>query len=344
MFRALYAKFKSFLSSKIPFVFNALYYAKCIFKGYRIYCKLSSKYGKKTILFLCPHKATGDVYIFGLYFSTYIERNHINDYAFITVGKGDAKIASMYNIQNIESITQQDMDNLVRFSVFFGRENLNIKILHYRAVCMHTGVIDNLRNYKTLNFVEMLLYIVFHLERDTPQHHPDFSSNIDYIKELFAERKLKPGKTIIISPYSNSIPCLPFYFWETLASRLMELGFSVCTNSIGSSEPIIRETTPIFFSYDNAKPFLEYAGYFIGIRSGLCDIISSFHCKKIIVNQSNIRFGVGTVINYFSLKDMGLDSNVLEIEYQESEWLRIIDYLVNELDSVSIVSSHSKGL
>lgn len=334
MLQKNYQKFKNFWLPKMPSIFNAAFFGKCVYKGFQVYRKLCSKYGNKATFFLCPHKATGDVYIFGLYFDTFIHKNNISDYIFVTVGKGDAKVATMYSIKNIVPISQEEMDNLVRFSIFIGRKQLNIKILHYRAICMHTGVIDNLRNYKTLNFVEMLLYIVFHLDRETPQQHPDFTTNLAYIKEIFKERKLLPGKTVILSPYSNSIPWLPFYFWETLANRLSENGFAVCTNSIGSSEPVIKDTTPIFFSYDNAKPFLEYAGFFIGIRSGFCDIISSFKCKKIIINQPDIRFGVGTVINYFSLKDMGLDRAVLELEYQECNWPQIVEYILNEIKGV----------
>ena len=30
-------------------------------------------------------------------------------------------------------------------------------------------------------------------------------------------------------------------------------------------------------------PLLEYAGYFIGLRSGFCDIVSSAKCRKVVI-------------------------------------------------------------
>ena len=312
-------------------MYNALYYAKNILKGYFTYRNIRKKYGKKATLFLCPHKATGDIYILGLYFPTYLKKNSISDYVFTVVGKGDAKVARMYEINNIEALTQEEMDNVVRFSIFVGRKQTKVKILHYRAVSMHMGIIDNLRNYKSLNFAEMLLYIVFQLPFNTPQQLPHFRKNQNYVEQIFTERNLIPHKTVVLSPYSNSVPCINQTFWERLALNLKNNGFTVCTNSIGSSEPIIASTVPIYFSYENAKTFLEYAGYFIGVRSGLCDIISSFKCKKIIINQPNIRFGVGNVLEYFSLKDMRLDQHTTELEYHEEYEERILHYIIQDI-------------
>lgn len=326
-------KAKEILNLKYPSIYKLLSYAVSNYRGYILYNKLNGKFGKNHTLFLCPHKATGDVYIFGLYFPEYIKQNKINEYIFCVVGKGDAKVAKMYNIVNVVPITQREMDDLVRFSLFVGRKLTNIKILHYRAISMHMGIVDNMRNYKSLNFNDMLLYIVFKLDQKTIKERPLFGADDDYVNKFFEERNLKKHNTIILSPYSNSIPCISSDFWGMLAERLTLEGYNVCTNSIGSNEPVIPGTTAIFFSYEQSKEFLEYAGYFVGIRSGLCDIISSFKCKKIIINQPGIKFGVGNSMEYFSLRDMGLDEEAVELEYDDTFRDRIVDFIVEEIQS-----------
>lgn len=50
---------------------------------------------------------------------------------------------------------------------------------------------------------------------------------------------------------------------------------------------------------------MEAAGNFIGLRSGLCDVISQSHAKKIILYPDRI-YQEGKYISFYSLKNMGL--------------------------------------
>jgi hypothetical protein len=59
------------------------------------------------------------------------------------------------------------------------------------------------------------------------------------------------------------------------------------------------------------------AGYFVGVRSGLCDIISSSSCRKAVLYEKDGYFYKCSPYDYFSLKKMGLCDDAVEIEYRE---------------------------
>ena len=109
--------------------------------------------------------------------------------------------------------------------------------------------------------------------------------------------------------------------WKSIADTLKKKGYTVCTNSSGDKEPVIPGTVPVFFAYDRAINFLEYAGGFIAFRSGLCDVVSQARCKMIIFYDNNYN---AAKLEFFSPKKMGLRENVEEIEWTKDA-LRIID-------------------
>ena len=100
---------------------------------------------------------------------------------------------------------------------------------------------------------------------------------------------------------------------------MKDRGFVVCTNSCGDTEPAVTGTIPVFFSLDIAPQLIEKAGYFIGIRSGFCDIISGSAAKKVILYHARERFFNGSTFEYFSLKGMGLCNDAVEIVFENAD-------------------------
>jgi hypothetical protein len=62
---------------------------------------------------------------------------------------------------------------------------------------------------------------------------------------------------------------------------------------------------------------MDAAGYFIGVRSGLCDVISTSSCKKVILYEKDGLFYKASQYEYFSLEKMGLCNDAIEIEYRD---------------------------
>ena len=117
-----------------------------------------------------------------------------------------------------------------------------------------------------------------------------------------------------------------------IAEKLKNRGYVVCTNCGSPAELPINGTIPLRFGFDISVPVLEKCGYFVGIRSGFCDIISSADCKKIIVYQPYLFWGSGTNYDYFSLNKIGFCGDAIELEYEGVEFLDLIERIIYEIE------------
>ena len=173
---------------------------------------------------------------------------------------------------------------------------------------------------------------MFDLPNDSIPNHPKLKNVSDKISELFVEYKLIPHKTVVLSPYSNTLADLPEVFWTELADSLMKNGFCVVTNSSGINEPPIKGTKGIFFSLEYAPQFIEHAGYFIGIRSGFCDVISGTSAKKMILYDKSNRFYMSSAYEYFSLKTMQLSEEAEEFEFDHNNISNILQNVLEHME------------
>jgi len=71
--------------------------------------------------------------------------------------------------------------------------------------------------------------------------------------------------------------------WEKMADKLMQRGLTVCANVDSDRELPIKGTHGIFIPYKQVVDFTEKAGAFIGLRNGLCDIVSSSHARMAVI-------------------------------------------------------------
>ena len=109
---------------------------------------------------------------------------------------------------------------------------------------------------------------------------------------------------------------------------LQKKGYSVCTNSCGKKEPAIAGTDAVFFPLNIAPQVVEAAGTFVGVRSGFCDVISRAKARKVILYDKNNWFYNCSAYKYFSLNDMGLCNDAVELEYEE-DFQRLCTEIIN---------------
>jgi len=134
------------------------------------------------------------------------------------------------------------------------------------------------------------------------------------LKTLIGSNSFK--KAIIISPYSySSIFNLKELFWIELAKNLKELGYIVMTNA-SKREEVINGTIRINFDFQKLLSIAEEIGLFIGIRSGLFDIISSANCRKIIL-YPKLTYPFSE-IKYKDMDILSKDKNVIQIEFDQN--------------------------
>ena len=187
------------------------------------------------------------------------------------------------------------------------------------------------RGYKGLYFMELFRTFVFNLPDDALPERPVLKDAGDELDHIFEKYRLTEGKTVLLSPYANTLADLPDDFWVLLAKSLMEMGYRVCTNSSGEMEPAVKGTVPVFFPLNIAPQFVERAGYFIGVRSGFCDVISAAEARKIILYDRENRFFNSSAYAYFSLNHMGLCHDAVEIEFENRTPYIYIEMILHAL-------------
>lgn len=308
--------------------------AKAAFKaritpGYNVFKRIMTSKDCNEKMFLCPYAGTGDVYLASMYMNAFAKANEIENFVVVVIGNANFKIASLFGFKRVVKISQEDADYLIRLVMFLGEENDRIVVMHHHPPQMHCGILENMRNINKINFTDLFLTNVFHLDLYKDKQLPQFNYSSPQINDLFIKNNLIEGKTVILSPYVNTLSGLPWWVWVNIAQKLKDFGFVVCTNCGTPSEQPINGTIPLYFGYDISVPMLEKCGYFVGIRSGFCDVVSSAACKKIIIYQPYLFWGAGTNYDYFSLNKIGFCNDAIEFEYEGVEFYDLIDRVIN---------------
>jgi hypothetical protein len=129
---------------------------------------------------------------------------------------------------------------------------------------------------------------VYGLPKDTVPAKPRGEQNkygeLDSIPE---------GKAVVFSPYAKSVTAIDIGIWHSAVEHYTGAGFKCYTNVVGDEKPL-EGTEAISPSLLELKSVVERAGIFIGIRSGLCDILREVRAKKIVLfpdyNYSDTRW------------------------------------------------------
>lgn len=275
-----------------------------VFKGYDVFEKVNEKYGEDKSILMCPYRGIGDIYFICSYLKEYLRRNEINDYVFTVIGNVCKRVATMFEIENIEVLDQNESDNLIDLYRMLKIEENPIKVLSHNYI--YTDILNEFEVYNQFSWGELFKSCVMGIDKNSCKTTPVFSVRNEYVEELFDKNKLIKGKTAIISPYANTIVRLDDGFWEKIVEYLIEKGYRVCTNSIGDEEPPIKRSVSLKFPLEDAVSVIEYAGLFIGVRSGFCDLISSAKAKKIVLYPDDKSL-------FFSIKNMGLADDIQEV-------------------------------
>ena len=281
--------------------------------GYQIYDQIKTQYPKDSVLFLCPYSGTGDIYMACLYLKAYLEKEKIIHYVVVVSAESCRKTAELFKVQNLELVNGENMQLMLKAWECFGSETMQVKPLLYWG--WRTKRYLYADSYPQITFNEMFVYDVFGFNDNVEKNFPSIDRKSDYAEKLFRHSALKPHKTVIMAPYAGSFDSvMGMDAWEDLANKLKKRGWTVATNCCGEKELPVRGTVPVYFPYKEAVNVLQYAGGLIALRSGFCDIVSQAKCKLIILYESGFS---ASRYEYFSLKKMGLNQDVVEFVYEK---------------------------
>jgi len=237
---------------------------KRMLRGMEILKKIRASYPNQHLI-VCPHDALGDVYWAMSFLPEY------GDIIAVVNGERCRQVAEIFGRVTV-SLPNSEMEEFTQ-AVIFSKEQ-NCTIAHHDKVYTDNAIryLDN----HSISFIDYYKRIVFGLDNSAEPAQPCCNKPFENISGI------PQGKTLIISPYAKSIVQMPDEYWQNVIHEYKSKGFTVCTNVIEGEEPL-EGTAPISFPLNQAVSTVEYAGHFIGIRSGLCDVINSAACNKTVV-------------------------------------------------------------
>ena len=286
--------------------------SKGVNEGLAVFERIQAKYNNPTIV-MAPVRPNGDVYMISSYLPSYIQENKKsskNDVILTVIGDSCEAVAKLFDIEFVEKLTIDESNNLAAYAAFLPQK---IKVVGPYA--SHLELYPNMDGYKGLNFVDEVKYGLLGLKEKNSNVFPRNEYRKTVVKKIFEKYELEESNTVILAPYSNSIPRIKFDTWEKIANILKDKGYVVCTNCGTPFEQPIKGTKAVNFSFRDAVAVTESAGYLIAYRSGFCDIIANSKCKKVIVYPHHFA-GTISLKEFYGMKgELYRPENLIEVEH-----------------------------
>lgn len=218
---------------------------------------------------LCPFSALGDVYYAMSYLPYFMEKRRIEKCVTGVVGRACGAVADIFGGCKGEVFSQEDMDCIVQAAVYTGdRESFIAHQDRPYAVKLHKALY-----YKCIPLEQIYRCGVFGLPNETKGRKPCRLHKYGGLEQI------REGQAVIFSPYAKSVTELPYTLWEEIVNSYLEEGYQCFTNVAGEERPLAG-TLPISPAISEIQSAAERAGLFIGIRSGLCDVLKEAKCRK----------------------------------------------------------------
>lgn len=292
-------------------------------KGYNAYMQIYEKYDKRTI-WLMHQPSLGDLYIFSLFLPNAMGVKNIKDCncVLIVVKNSVKKLAEILGFQYVEMISIEEATEnwLVMMRIMGNQVDVHNAVFHGE-----NGIFSILFAYSRVNFKDSYTNYVFGKVIDDTPCYPNFPKRKEIVRNIFYENDLIPGKTVLISPYASHFTAnISQKQWNFLVSELGKKGYTIGTNCGGVEELPLEGTKGLYLDLADCVEFVEQAGYFIGIRSGFCDLLCMAQCQKIVIYEEG---DPQVSIDVFGFDNMKLGRNIIEMEYDCNN----TDQLINNI-------------
>lgn len=227
---------------------------------------------------LCPFSALGDIFFAMSYLPYFLEKRNVEKCVIGVIGKACAQVAELFQADasdgqemHIEIFSQKDMDELTQACLY--TQDSSSFIAH-----QDRPYVVNLHNalyIKCIPLEQVYCCGVFGLPMDTNPVRP----RQERLRQYPKLQDIRKGKAVIFSPYAKSVTALPEEIWQGIVQYYKGMGYQCFTNAIGN-EQALAGTIKISPAICELQSVVEHAGTFIGIRSGLCDVLKYAECEK----------------------------------------------------------------
>lgn len=235
---------------------------------------------------LCPFSALGDIFFAMSYLPYFLEMRNVRKCVIGVIGGACAQVAELFRTDvsggrkagmlfqeqlYIEAFSQKDMDELIQACLY--TRDSNSFIAHQDrpyVVNLHKALY-----VKCIPLEQIYRCGVFGLPEDVKPVKP----RTEKLRQYPGLQNICKGKAVIFSPYAKSVTALPESLWEDIVRYYKGKGYQCLTNAVGE-EQALAGTLRISPAICELQSVAEHAGTFIGIRSGLCDVLKYAECKK----------------------------------------------------------------
>lgn len=218
----------------------------------------------------CPYPALGDVFLTMSYLPYFLTERHIEKCVVCVSSDAGRQVTELFGSYPVEAYGQKELDQLIQASLY--TEDCNSFIAHQDrpyVVSLHNALY-----IKCIPLETLYKCGVFGLSQKIypyrPERWKDYP-NLDNIEQ---------GRAVIFSPYAKSVTTFDASFWHPIVVEYLEQGYQCFTN-VAADETPLKGTVAISPQIAEMKSVVERAGTFIGIRSGMCDVIRYAKCRKI---------------------------------------------------------------
>lgn len=231
---------------------------------------------------LCPFSALGDIVFTMSYLPHFLDKKGVKHCLIGVIGDTCAQVAELFQSDapyrqserqlSIESFSQSEMDELIQACLY--TQDGHSFIAHQDrpyVVNLHRALY-----VKCIPLEQIYCCGIFGLPKNTQPVKP----SAEKLRQYHDLQSISKGNAVIFSPYAKSVTALPKGFWEGAVQYYKGKGYQCFTNVVGEEQPLAG-TEEIRPAIAEIQSVVERAGTFVGIRSGLCDVLRYAKCKKI---------------------------------------------------------------
>mgnify|MGYP004519286323 CR=1 FL=1 len=295
---------------------------------------LKKNFGEyKGFIYLFPHKSLGDISILGKYLQQKTPKFK-EQFKLVVVGKTCEKIALKAGFDSVIAVSQELMDALLRFKLVMGNKCPTVQILHYDF--LGVGDCGAILDENRFSFMQCYENLVFNdpLRLDANKSKSQEKAMIELTKF-----NIDPGRSVILAPECKSIPDISPVFWEQLALELKQAGLTVFTNCSSKEDYVIYGTEPLIAPIEIINEIVEECGFFVGIRSGLCDVISECNAYKVII-YPKLKGRKNSVVHFYAMEDSSKDNTIKDFvcpRIPKSSYANILaKKIINEAEKINV--------
>jgi len=261
-------------------------------------------------LIVCPFSALGDVYWALAYLPAFAASGRrVAPRVVVVVGEGCRQVARLFGHEDVYSLTQAEMDDLVGAVVDGGARDATIAH-HDRPY--GDGAPVRALDERFVSFTDIYRDLVYRLPPRCRPHTPrrDVPAQTNRAATSWAG-EIPRSRTVLMTPYAKSVVPVPWSFWEHTADRYASQGDVVATVLFGDEEPI-PGTLALEVPIPELLDAVEHAGTFISLRSGLCDVVHTARARKVhVFPDAHYSTTPYKVADFFALP--GWESVVLQV-------------------------------